>query len=154
MDLVAIFLAKYLIYLLAAWAIVTEWLVSEDRSIRARLVWLFKIGLALVVLYLVMEFLRQAFPSIRPYINGGITPLVSLPNNLSFPSGHAGQAAVLAYSIFYIRKSWGIWAIILAGLVGLGRILVSAHYLVDVVAGLSLGILVSFAALKVTERFR
>ncbi len=59
----------------------------------------------------------------------------------SFPSNHAALAFALAMSVYLINKKWGWFFLILAGLVGWGRIFVGVHYPSDILAGLGVGIL-------------
>lgn len=85
----------------------------------------------------------------------------------SFPSGHSMGSligfAMLAYTIIRVRKTEsmpaksGIWAaaIIMIALVGYSRIYLGVHYLSDVVAGYTLGVLwlaVCFTGLQMVSR--
>jgi membrane-associated phospholipid phosphatase len=59
----------------------------------------------------------------------------------SFPSGHTATAFALA---MYISLYWPKWALagwIMAVAIGLSRIMTTAHYLSDVIAGIAVGIL-------------
>ena len=88
-------------------------------------------------------------------------------NSWSFPSGHSMGSligfAMLAYTIIRVRavKSTaaqiGIWAgaVVMVVLVGYSRIYLSVHYLSDVVAGYTLGLLwlaVCFTGLQMVSR--
>jgi membrane-associated phospholipid phosphatase len=63
----------------------------------------------------------------------------------SFPSGHAQTAFTLATALTIIFPRWGIPAFLVAGAVGLSRIILTAHYLSDVIAGAGVGILFTLA---------
>lgn len=66
---------------------------------------------------------------------------IELHKNYSFPSGHTTAAfcmfSVLAFSMR--KKSWQIVSAVLACLVGVSRMYLGQHYLMDVVAGACLG---------------
>ncbi|MBA2685562.1 MAG: phosphatase PAP2 family protein [Gemmatimonadaceae bacterium] len=88
-------------------------------------------------------------------------------NSWSFPSGHSMGSligfAMLAYTIIQIvpvkslAAETGIWAgaFIMVALVGYSRIYLSVHYLSDVIAGYTLGVLwlaVCFTGLQMVSR--
>lgn len=154
LSIVAVILAKYLIYLIAAWAIVASVFVVHRRNFRAQVIWFFKILFTFFLFALLSHILQQFFPSTRPYILEQLEPLVYLPTSYSFPSGHAGQSAIMASFIFAINRSWGMLAFVLAGLVAVGRVLVGAHYVQDVVGGLIIGIILSVIVLKLSRRIK
>ena len=59
----------------------------------------------------------------------------------SFPSGHAQTAFTLATALTILFPRWGIPLFIIAGTVGISRIILTSHYLSDVIAGAGVGIL-------------
>jgi undecaprenyl-diphosphatase len=88
-------------------------------------------------------------------------------NSWSFPSGHSMGSligfAMLAYTIIQVRQvksigaQIGIWAaaVVMIALVGYSRIYLAVHYLSDVVAGYTLGVLwlaVCFTGLQMVSR--
>lgn len=152
MSIVIIFLAKYLIYLLASWAIVASIFIFHKHSLRAKVIWFFKIFIAFFLFALVSQVMHQFFPSTRPYLLSELEPIIYLPTSYSFPSGHAGQSAILASFIFSLNKSWGVLAFVMAGLVAAGRVLVGAHYIQDVLGGLIIGIIISIIVIKLSRR--
>lgn len=70
-----------------------------------------------------------------------------MPTSLSFPSGHTTTAFTFAMilSLFNKNKWLSIIFIMLASLVGLSRIILSFHFLLDVVGGAIIGGITSFA---------
>ncbi len=92
-----------------------------------------------------LGFLKEFFMRARPD-----NALMSIVNDPSFPSGHAGMAAaffvVLAYFIVTRMDSWAKreLVIVACGLamfaVGLSRVVLNVHWVSDVLAGWSLGI--------------
>lgn len=154
MSLVAVILAKYLIYFLAAWVIVATLVIFPKPGIGPRLIWGLKILTSLILFAGVTWALHQYFPSTRPYILDRLEPLLYLPTSYSFPSGHAGQAAIFASFIFALSRPWGILAFILAFLVGAGRVLVGAHFIQDVLGGLIIGTVISVIVLKLGRKIK
>ena len=75
-------------------------------------------------------------------------PVVALPESLSFPSGHATTAAAL-YGVLALtlprllgprsRVPLALAATVVAGTVGVTRVVLGVHYVSDVVAGWALG---------------
>jgi membrane-associated phospholipid phosphatase len=63
----------------------------------------------------------------------------------SFPSGHAQTAFTLATALTILFPRWGIPAFLIAGAVGISRIILTSHYLSDVIAGAGVGILFTLA---------
>lgn len=63
----------------------------------------------------------------------------------SFPSGHAQTAFSLAMALTILFPRWGIPVFIAAGAVSMSRIVLTSHYLSDVIAGAAVGILGTLA---------
>lgn len=63
----------------------------------------------------------------------------------SFPSGHSQTAFTLATAVTLLKPRWGIPLFVIAGVVGISRIILTSHYLSDVIAGAGIGILFTMA---------
>jgi undecaprenyl-diphosphatase len=90
---------------------------------------------------------------VRPALaDPGIEALVPTPDSASFPSGHAATAfaAAIAVAAFYPRLRWPLLG--LAALVGLSRIYLGVHYVLDVLAGAALGIALGLLVVWATRR--
>ena len=74
-------------------------------------------------------------------------PLVHLPNDSSFPSGHAATsfACATVLSAFAPRLAPGF--VVLACAIAYSRVYVAVHYPLDLVGGAVLGVLVALALL-------
>ncbi len=63
----------------------------------------------------------------------------------SFPSGHAARAGLLAAMAVWLGPAWFALVIVIwAPIMSLARVVMGVHYLVDVVAGLLIGILIGW----------
>ena len=63
----------------------------------------------------------------------------------SFPSGHAQTAFTMATTLTILCPKWGLPLFVIAGLVSISRIILTSHYLSDVIAGAGFGILCTLA---------
>ena len=85
----------------------------------------------------------------RPIGTEGLKSLrVSTATGYSFPSGHTQTATTFWTSLMIIfRKKWvNILGIVMILGVGLSRLYVGVHYPTDVIAGVIMGILLSYMA--------
>ncbi len=106
--------------------------------------------LALLVMLIVNNYvIKVLVDRARPYeVVEGLTAIVPLPVDASFPSGHtaAGIAAAVVL-IGETKARYWIPALLLALLVAFSRMYVGVHYPTDVLGGAVLGILYGLAGL-------
>ncbi len=100
-------------------------------------------ALAILLGFIVGNLILKPFVGrIRPYdVIPNINMLVDALNNYSFPSGHTLSSFAVATVIFLFNKKIGIFAIILATLIGFSRLYLYVHFPTDVLCGALLGIL-------------
>jgi undecaprenyl-diphosphatase len=81
-------------------------------------------------------------------------PLVRVPTDYSFPSGHTATsfaaAVILAWAV--PRRAWLFY--VLAVAIGFSRIYVGVHYPIDVLGGAALGLAVATALLRLAAARR
>lgn len=80
---------------------------------------------------------------------------VKLLNKYSFPSGHTGTAFAMFFCIATFTKNRKIQflSFIFAVMIGYSRLYLSQHFLPDVIAGATIGMLVSLSILTLFERY-
>ena len=140
------FLASFLIWLMFA-GLVFMWVidgrVKREQALHALL--------ASLIAWSVTLMLKTLLPFPRPYVFSEALPLtITLPSdNSSFPSTHAAVAFALATSVWIHNKKLGVRFIIMATLVGFGRILSNVHHLSDVWVGAAIGIMTAYITKRI-----
>ncbi|HYF04845.1 MAG TPA: phosphatase PAP2 family protein [Patescibacteria group bacterium] len=106
---------------------------------------------ALIIKFVFGSLFHSVFPEKRPYQQYHLTPFTSWflswkqKEPVSFPSEHVFVLASFAsISFFFLSSQSTIYFLILALLVGIGRVWLGFHYVRDVVAGIILGILLGY----------
>ncbi len=90
--------------------------------------------------YVVVVLIKALVAYPRPFQTlTDLHVLINLPNDYSFPSGHAALTMALATSVYFFRKRLGTLLFSFAFVVGLARIYVGVHYPLDVGVGFLLG---------------
>lgn len=119
------------------------------RKVRfERCAWGVVAGLTALLLGKVASLLYQGE---RPFVELGVEPKAAYLSNPGFPSDHVLFVFTIVFVVWISTKNrrLGFLLLILAGLVGLGRILALVHSPIDVVGGI---ICASLAALVVYKR--
>lgn len=118
------------------------WLLSKSEwHYRAALI-LVGIAIQIVVIFVIKFTVRRR----RPVGDWGSFYRTTDPH--SFPSGHAARAGLLATMAVGLGPVWfAIILLIWAPLMSLARVAMGVHYLVDIAAGLLVGILVGWLVL-------
>lgn len=101
--------------------------------------------------YFCAHSLKSIFHMIRPFKELGIKPLY-LETGFSFPSEHATVFAAITFACFFVDKRLGISVGVLAVLIGLSRIIIGVHYLIDIIGGFILGYIVSLLFIKIFRK--
>ncbi|MFC5368037.1 phosphatase PAP2 family protein [Salinirubrum litoreum] len=137
-----------------------------DRPVGATLIGL---GLAAVGLTVAAKFLfalprppgagTAAVPPWLPAALGDLYVSAATGDGFGFPSGHALGSTVAYGGLALLADAWDrrrrlLAAGLVAVLVSLSRLVLGVHYLADVLAGMALGVVVLWTALRLTERGR
>lgn len=104
-----------------------------------------------VISHGVAQILKRRFVRPRPHlVLDALAPLVPIPDEFSFPSGHSCAAMAVASPILVYEPLIGIGAIALALLVGTSRVYLRVHFVTDVIMGFLLGLLgTAFAVMTI-----
>ena len=81
-------------------------------------------------------------------------PLVRVPHQPAFPSGHSATAFACATVIARAAPRLRVPAFVLAAGIAWSRVYVGVHWPLDVLGGAALGVLVSITLLKLVEALR
>ena len=99
--------------------------------------------------------LREAVDRRRPpLVYAEPEPLVRVPHQPSFPSGHAATAFACATVIAATAPRLRIPAFVLAAAIAWSRVYVGVHWPLDVLGGAALGVVVATALLTLAEALR
>ncbi|MGW5647928.1 phosphatase PAP2 family protein [Saccharopolyspora sp. NPDC003752] len=115
------------------------WARRGDPTAVAKVLW---VGTAVVAAYAVDSVVKSLVAEQRPC--RALQDVVTvLPcdgiTDYSFPSNHAAIFAAFAAATLFIRRSWGVLAVVAALVMAFSRVYVGAHYPHDVLAGLIVG---------------
>lgn len=89
----------------------------------------------------------------RPcWIDETIDFLIKIPRDYSFPSGHTLSSFASAFSIFFFHKKKGIYALILASLIGFSRLYLFVHFPSDILGGIIIGVIISLFSKYIIDK--
>lgn len=142
MNLLVVFSAKYLIYLIILIAVIT--FISSKSALRKNFA---KLSiLALPFTYITAKVLSFFIYHNRPFVDQNISPLIKHAADNSFPSDHTLLAMTISSIVFFYDRRTGSILFILSICLGLGRILAKVHYPIDILASTVIAVTASFVA--------
>lgn len=112
-------------------------------------------GAALLVASLGVQLIKALVDRARPPLGDpGVTALVPLPHDASFPSGHAASAFAAAGVVALLHRRLRLPVLALAALVAVSRVYLGVHYPLDVLAGAAVGLTIAWAAVALARAAR
>lgn len=137
-DMVGIFFAEWVSYVLIVFLIILIW---KTDGVRSRLYWIALTLLSIILTRgIVTEIVRFLYPRMRPYLELGFEPLF-IEISSSFPSGHAAFFGALATIVLLMNYRAGLWVWATVIVMGCARIFAGVHWVSDIIAGFGVGIL-------------
>ena len=144
LDLIGIFCAKYLLWAMMI-AVLGFLVIYKDKAEqKTHLKVTVKTFFAAFLGYFLKIAIQFFYVRPRPFVSHEVMQLIDKSADPSFPSGHTVLAFAIAFSIWFYNKKLGSIFLLLALLVGLGRIYVGVHYPLDVLGGVLVGALSAF----------
>ena len=147
MNILITFTASFLLWFMYA-GIIVLWFINgkikKEQAMHALIV--------SFIAWLIAEIIKQLFPTSRPFVADGHTPLtLTIPSVAggSFPSGHTAAAFGLAFALWLHERKTGWFYLFLAAVIGVARVLAFVHYPVDILGGAFLGILTALTLSKI-----
>ena len=141
MDLLATFLASYLIWVMFLGLFIL-WIYRKQLQ-KNQIAY---VAAVVIVVFTICQIIKVAFPTERPFLLNGTVPLtVTVPADSAFPSLHTGVAFALAFGLLRQNKKMGLLFMPPALLVGAGRVVSHVHFPIDVLGGALIAFLVAMA---------
>ncbi|MDD5146419.1 MAG: phosphatase PAP2 family protein [Candidatus Pacebacteria bacterium] len=140
LDVLGIFLAKYLPYFLVAslalfliWNWKKYWLMVAQAGTAA-----------LFGRFVVVELIRMLHDRTRPFLSGQTHILLTHSTTESFPSGHTTVFFAISTIVYLYNKKAGVAFFAFSSLMALGRVFTGLHWPLDILGGIVVGILSGF----------
>jgi undecaprenyl-diphosphatase len=129
---IIIFIAKYLVFVSAAIAIV--YFAKQPRQKQKEML-IFAVIL-LPLSYVAAKIISRFYFDPRPFVQGNFAPLLAHAADSGFPSDHMLLGAAISFAIFRFNKKLGLYLLVLAILVGAARVLAGVHHIFDILGSI------------------
>ena len=154
LDLVIVFFARYLAYILAVLPLGI--FLYRARRTKPELI---QMGIAyagaLMARFGITPLIRFIFPVRRPFeIFSEVARLIPHEASASFPSGHAVFFFALAMGVWFIHRRLGGYMLVLAFFMSVARVITGVHWPADVLAGAIVGVAISAIIFFIARRFQ
>jgi undecaprenyl-diphosphatase len=103
--------------------------------------------------YIVAFVIHHIWARPRPYVTHAIRHPWSHATDASFPSDHTTVSFAIAFAVLAIDLPAGVIFVVIAALIGIGRLFIGAHYPSDVLAGIVIGLVVAGVVVRLLPRF-
>jgi len=124
---------------LYAAAVIVLWLATRPGEERDWKIASLAGGISALVALGINQVIASFWHRPRPYESHPGVYHLTQSHDPSFPSDHASAAFGIAFGIFFVNRRVGSYFLAVATLIGLGRVVVGAHYPTDVLASVLVG---------------
>jgi membrane-associated phospholipid phosphatase len=102
--------------------------------------------------YVVNQVVHALWDRARPYeVHAGVYHPYASSTDASFPSDHSSAAFGIAFAVLLYDRLVGALFVIGAALIAAGRVIVGAHYPLDVLAGVVVGLAAAVVGVKLAR---
>lgn len=147
-DLLVIFFAKYLGYILIGGLFI---FLARDWKKCLSLFWQVAAA-AILSRGIIAEAIRFFWHRTRPFVEQSIAPLVEHSSSPSFPSGHAAFFFAVGTVLYFYNKKAGIVFLLGSTVIGIARVFAGLHWPSDIAGGAVIGILSGFFVVQISKR--
>ncbi|CAN5308757.1 hypothetical protein BH10PAT1_BH10PAT1_6170 [soil metagenome] len=106
-----------------------------------------------VVSFIFAKILSHFIYDPRPFVVGHFVPLISHANDNGFPSDHTLLAMVIAFSVYFYNKKWGIILFVVGLLIGLARVFAGVHHVEDILGSIFIAGFSAFSVNYIYEKY-
>lgn len=133
------------------WILLTGYLIFKEEKKEKKFILYFLLIMGFSYFFSDF-FLKNIFHRTRPLFDTTIAHLYYCPRDYSFPSTHALLAFTACGILDYVDKKRMWIYYIVASLIAFSRIYLGCHYVLDVIAGASIGLCISYISIYLLLR--
>ena len=134
---VAVFFAKYVIFLLIA--IAGVWFLWKvPRPLKKDVLIIGATGP--LITFIISLLAAKLYFDPRPFVSGHVTPLIAHAPDNGFPSDHTLLSAAIASIVWVFNRRLGALLLALTLSIGLSRVFAGVHHLIDVLGAIVIAI--------------
>ena len=97
--------------------------------------------------------IHHAWDRPRPYESHHISHPWSNTTDATFPSDHTTVSFAIAFAVLSFDLAAGVIFLVIAAIIGIGRLFIGAHYPSDVAAGVVVGLIAAGIVVRLLPRF-
>jgi undecaprenyl-diphosphatase len=103
--------------------------------------------------YVIAFVIHHIYDRPRPYEAHAIRHPWSSSTDASFPSDHTSLSFAIAFAVLAFDTVAGVVFLVVAAIIGVGRLFIGAHYPGDVLAGVGVGLVAALIVVRLLPRF-
>jgi undecaprenyl-diphosphatase len=97
--------------------------------------------------------IHHAYDRPRPYMSHQISHPWSNTTDATFPSDHTTVSFAIAFAVLSFDAVAGAIFLVVAAIIGIGRLFIGAHYPSDIAAGVIIGLIAAGVVVRLLPRF-